>query len=165
MDGGTSSDPYCKVAITIHWQPIYFFLSSCTANTISRWPWEKRSTEARPSTTRWIQNGGRVWTSTGEYQTQTNGWSLLLAGTRSLTTSLTLPCLTTTRWGRTTGWVGWKLTCGSLVGRWTSLTILFSVLVPALVSVRVLVWVSWYITQTTRSVTTFGGQSRRGKAN
>ena len=45
------------------------------------------------------------------YQHQkVKGSSLQLPGMRSLTTSSTSRCSTTTRWARTTGWVGWRLT-------------------------------------------------------
>ena len=85
---------------------------------------------------------------------------------RSLTTSSTSRCSTTTRWARTTGWVGWRLTWGSWVERWTIVEfyifgqfciVWFYVLgLPCSVT-RAILFLRW--------ATTFGGRSRRARAS
>ena len=101
------------------------------------------------------------------YQHQkVKGSSLQLPGMRSLTTSSTSRCSTTTRWARTTGWVGWRLTWGSWVERWTIVEfyifgqfcmVQFYVLgLPCCITSAIL-FLRW--------ATTFGGRSRKARAS
>ena len=87
-------------------------------------------------------------------------------GMRSSTTSSTSRCSTTTRWARTTGWVGWRLTWGSWVERWTLVEfyifgqfciVRFDALGLPYSLTSAILFLRW--------ATTFGGRSRRARAS